>query len=202
MKMRAQRAVEQPLLDDELRDLLERAMGGDARSYEAFLRKVGDMIRAYLMKSVKPSRTRPEQVEDLVQDVLLAVHNKQDTYRKGLPIRPWLYAIARYRLIDSYRASGREPLVHFAEESSFDEIADDRESDFGTSRMDVETLMADLPEKQKQVLMLAKIEEVPLVEIAERMGMSLSAVKVSIHRAMCALRTSYGNSPEGEDEDR
>ena len=158
------------------------------------------MLRSYLKKSVGSGRVSHEQIEDLVQDVLMAVHQKRGTYRTDLPIQPWLFTIARYRLIDSYRAEGRKPIVlSFEDELGLvDNIADSAhngDTDSSSDKRDVDALLSSLTEKQRTALHLAKVEELPLAEVSSRMNMSLSAVKVTIHRALATLRRNQNSKP-------
>ena len=187
-------------LETELRDLFLRSLDGDQKSYATFLERIAAMLRTHLQKSVNPGRVSREQIEDLVQDVLMAVHQKRSTYRTDLPLMPWLYSITRYRLIDSYRAEGRKPLIHSFEDGfDAESIADDSTSDDGMARADLEIVMGCLSAKQKQVLHLAKVEELPLAEVGSKMNMSLSAVKVTIHRAMEALKKNAKKGAPSED---
>jgi RNA polymerase sigma-70 factor (ECF subfamily) len=189
--------------EQELHGLMALSLNGDAKAYEALLERIATMIRGYLMKSARASKTSPQQVEDLVQDVLLAIHQKRHTYRTDMPVMPWIFSIARYKLIDSIRAQGRTPIVSWPAEDSdeFEAAASVDAAQAGaTDRMDVETLLEELPEKQRQILMLAKVEELPLNEISKRMKMSLSAVKVTIHRAMATLRRTQNPKLGGDNE--
>jgi RNA polymerase sigma-70 factor, ECF subfamily len=176
-------------------------MNGDQKSYAMFLERVAGMLRTYLKKSVNPGRVSNEQVEDLIQDVLMAIHQKRSTYRIEMPLMPWLYSITRYRLIDSYRAEGRKPMVlSFDENFDLNEIADESEPQESNCKAELEVVMGCLSDKQKQVLHLAKVEELPLAEVSVRMKMSLSSVKVTIHRAMEKLKRNAGEEVDREDK--
>lgn len=188
-------------LETELRELFLSSMNGDEKSYALFLERIAGMLRSYLKRSVHPGRVSQEQIEDLIQDVLLAVHQKRSTYRTDMPLMPWLFSITRYRLIDSYRAEGRKPLIRaFDETFNVDDIADTSAVENTSSKADLEVVMSCLSEKQKQVLHLAKVEELPLAEVGTRMNMSLSAVKVTIHRAMELLKRNAGKEADRDDQ--
>ena len=88
------------VIEDRLRDLLVRGLAGDASSYHAFLKELSTHLRAFLKRRL--SRL-PDEVEDLVQETLLAVHNQRHTYDAGQPLTAWVHAIARYKLIDLLR---------------------------------------------------------------------------------------------------
>lgn len=156
------------------------------------------MVRLRLKRS---SRLAGEQIEDLVQEVLLAIHNKRDTYRVDLPLLPWMHSITRYKLIDSIRAQGREPAFCEWNDELGQSVSDEAADSF-VATSDLETLMASLPEKQREILRLAKLEEMPLQEIGTRMNMSLANVKVTVHRALASLRKSQADRDPIEDVSR
>lgn len=144
------------------------------------------MLKSYLLHTMNPRLRSQEQVEDLVQEVLISIHRKKDLFSAELAFLPWVYAIARYRLIDSLRMEKRRPeCVEWVEK--FDRVAS---SDMPklTEEEDGESLMSGLSKAQQEILKLAKVDEMPLSEIAAKKGMSLSAVKVSVHRSLKLLR--------------
>jgi RNA polymerase sigma-70 factor (ECF subfamily) len=171
-------------LETQLRESLLAALEGDREAYRSFLKRVASIVTAYLMKSMNPSQRTVEKVEELTQDILMSIDRKRATYRPEMPILPWIYAIARYRLIDSIRAEARRPkTVVWMEEH--EQIAESSEPE---NDADVEAMLADLNDRQREILTLAKLDEMPLAEVARKMGMSLSAVKVTVHRAILAIR--------------
>ena len=94
--------------EDELRGLLVRGLAGDAAAYHAFLKELSGFLRAYLRRRLARI---PDDVEDLVQETLLAVHNQRHTYDAAQPVTAWVHAIARYKMIDLLRRrAGREGL--------------------------------------------------------------------------------------------
>ncbi len=187
MKLEGQLKFANKDRDSELRELLRLSIDGDTQAYNTFLKRVAEMLTSYLTKKMS-ARSSKLGVEDLVQDVLLAVHQKKHTYRSDLPILPWLFSIAKYRLIDSYRQASKHELVTFDDDlNSFNDFA----ISASEARLDVSTLFESLPPKQREVLRLAKIEELPLEEISRRVDMSVPAVKVSIHRSIQLLRKTY-----------
>lgn len=85
------------------------SLRGDRVAYEKLLEQVAIMVRMYLHRTLGSRQGSVEKVEDLVQEVLISIHQKKESYRSSQPILPWVYAIARYRLIDSIRAEKRRP---------------------------------------------------------------------------------------------
>ena len=94
--------------EDRLRDLLVQGLAGDTATYHAFLKELSAHLRAFLRGRLP---RLPDEVEDLVQETLLAVHNQRHTYDAGQPLTAWIHAIARYKLIDLLRRrAGRDAI--------------------------------------------------------------------------------------------
>ena len=90
--------------ENELRALLLRGVDGDAKAYRAFLDQLGGHLRGFLRRRLP----QPDELEDVLQEVLLAVHNARQTYRAEQPLTVWVQAICRYKLADHYRTRGRQ----------------------------------------------------------------------------------------------
>jgi RNA polymerase sigma-70 factor, ECF subfamily len=175
-------------LEKELHLGIRKGLEGDREAYEKFLLKVASIVRGYLFNNLSKANRTDERVEDLVQDVLLSIHRKKHLYRLDLPVIPWLFTIARYRLIDHWRAEmKRPPSVEWAEDFDPPAPADGSLSD--SQLFELEELLEGLSSKQKQILILAKAEKIPLADIARQFDMSLSAVKVTVHRALRKVRS-------------
>jgi RNA polymerase sigma-70 factor (ECF subfamily) len=165
---------------------------GDQASYRVLLQELSSLLKAYLMKTMNPRLRSKEQVEDLVQEILVSIHRKRDLYSVDRPFLPWVYAIARYRLIDSLRMESRRPeCVQWVDK--FESLVSSEMPKFPEEE-DGMSLMSDLNEREQQILKLAKVDEIPLEQIAKQKGMSLSAVKVSIHRSLKTLRKKADKS--------
>ncbi|MBK3405244.1 sigma-70 family RNA polymerase sigma factor [Methylorubrum populi] len=176
--------------ENELRALLSAGLAGSATEYRRFLERLGPHLRAYFKgKLVRSGRAAPE-AEDLVQETLMAVHTRRHTYDTGQPVTPWLYAIARYKLIDHLRRT-QASFADVPVEDAGELIAQD---DHGAveSTLDVERLLARLPAKMRQAVRSMKIEGLSVTEAAARSGMSESAIKVSVHRGLKAMAVIAG----------
>lgn len=159
------------------------ALDGNAASYQLFLRQVSGLLRAYLRRRLSST---PDEVEDLLQETLLAIHCQRHTYRRDALLSPWLYAIARYKLIDFLRRRSRQEALH----EPLDEEADywlQRDDDAHASNRDFERMLAALPAHQLLPIMHTKLEGRSVAETAGLTGMTASAVKVGVHRGMKAL---------------
>src|SRR6478752_1702871 len=98
--------------DDEWTGLMQSAMAGDGAAYHRLLRSVTPVVRASARQGLSRAGQPPDQAEDIVQDILLAVHLKRHTWDAEAPFAPWLFAIARNKLIDALRRRGRRVFVN------------------------------------------------------------------------------------------
>ena len=170
-------------VEDRLRDLLVRGMAGDAPAYHAFLKELSAHLRAFLRRRL--SRL-PDDVEDMVQETLLAVHNHQHTYDASQPLTAWAHAIARYKMVDMFRRrTGRDALnVPLDDEMAVFAQSDTEAAD---ARRDLGKLLERLPDGQRLPILHMKLEGLSVVEAARLTGMSESAIKVGVHRGLKAL---------------
>jgi RNA polymerase sigma-70 factor (ECF subfamily) len=169
--------------EEQLKDLLVRGLGGDSQAYHAFLKALSAFLRAFLRGRL----TRvPDEVEDIVQETLLAVHNQRHTYDRGQPLTAWVHAIARYKLIDFLRRrAGREALNEpLGDDDEFFSVSDTEAHD---ARRDLVVLLERLPDRQRLPIVHVKIEGLSVEQTAKLTGMSESAVKVGVHRGLKAL---------------
>jgi RNA polymerase sigma-70 factor (ECF subfamily) len=177
-------------VETRLRDQLLAGLAGDAVAYRQFLAALATHLRAYFRRRLFHAT---DEVEDLVQEALLAVHLQRHTYRRNLPLTAWVHTIARYKYVDLLRARSRREALH--------DPLDDHHGLFATAdfdaadaRRDLATLLQSLPPKQRQALYLTKVEGASTAEAAAAMGMSEVAIKVSVHRALKALSARFGRS--------
>ncbi len=172
----------------ELSKLMRLAQGGDSQSYRLALMKMRDMLSKYIRNSFRRFRIPMEDsAEDVLQEVLLAIHQKRETYNPQQFFLPWMYAIARYKVIDYLRRSK----ITLRSTVSLDDEMENLESLMtleAESFLDAEKLIALLPEKQKEILLLVKIEGLSMEEASSKTGYSVSDVKVTVHRAIKALQ--------------
>ena len=169
--------------EDRLKELLVRGLAGDTPAYHACLKELSAHLRAFLRRRLA---RLPDEVEDLVQETLLAVHNQRHTYDAGQPLTAWVHAIARYKLVDLLRRRAvREALNDPLDDEPGLFAASDTEA--AEARRDLARLLERLPERQRLPIIHMKLEGMSVVEAARLTGMSESAVKVGVHRGLRAL---------------
>lgn len=172
----------------ELHALFVRGLDGEHAAYQAFLQKLSAHLRAFLRRRLFGW---PDEVEDLVQECLLAMHNKRHTYQTDQPLTAWVHAIARYKLIDLLRSKSGCEALH---DPLDDDLAVFAESstDASDARRDLTGLLETLPDRQRLPIEHVKLKGLSVMEAAALLGMSESAVKVGIHRGLKALGKRVG----------
>jgi RNA polymerase sigma-70 factor, ECF subfamily len=170
-------------LESELKPLWLKAQSGDDAAYGQCLRLLASRLRAYLKRRLS---AMPDEVEDLVQETLLALHLQRGTYDPELPVSAWAVAIARHKLVDLWRRRGRRDSLHDAIDDVDEQLLAVDPDDAG-ARRDLEVLLQDLPHVQRQAITLTKLEGLSVAEAAIRTGASESAIKVQVHRGLKRL---------------
>ena len=163
--------------ENRLHELLVRGLNGDAAAYHQFLKALSAHLRAYFRKRLFQ---RPDEVEDLVQETLLAVHNQRHTYRSNQPLTAWVHAIARYKLIDLLRARASHDALTDPLDDELEVFAAS-DSDAADAKKDLGKLLAGLPDRQRLPIVHVKLEGLSVVEAAQLTGMSVSAIKIGVH---------------------
>ena len=165
------------------RDLLVRGLAGDGVAYHEFLKGLAVHLRGFVRRRLAHL---PDDVEDLVQETLLAVHNKRHTYDSDQPLTAWVHAIAKYKLVDLLRRrANREGL----NDPLGDEVDVFSAADYeaAEAHRDLNKLLLLLPDRQRLPIIHVKLEGLSVAEAARITGMSVSAIKVGIHRGLRTL---------------
>jgi len=160
--------------------LMAATQDGDKAAGNVLLSEVGVWLERYFRR-----RLPPHQIDDLVQEVLIAFYTKRGTYDPSRPFLPWLAAIARYRWVDHLR----KVYKHDGKELMEDDAVEDSEEEVVLARVSLDRLFQQLPDKQSEVIELVKISGLSIRETAEKTGQSESLVKVNIHRGLKKLAT-------------
>jgi RNA polymerase sigma factor (sigma-70 family) len=172
---------------------MRSAQAGDAPAYAQLLHGLIPLLR----RAVRRQRAflKPQDVEDLVQDILLSLHEARTTYNSARPFLPWLMAITRNRVTDGARRyisrSAHEVVVAQLPET----FSTDDPNRIGEVYGDPDALrlaMKTLPRGQRDAIEMLKLRELSLKEAAAQSGTSVAALKVAVHRGMHALRKMLG----------
>lgn len=171
------------LTEDPLATLLRAANADDRQAYARFLRAVTPIVRGIVR--ARSRNLPPDQYEDIVQDVLLGIHLKRHTWDEAYALRPWLYAITRYKIIDAYRKRGMA--IHLPIEDYIDVLPADQTADPLTARDDrveVDRLLAQLDPRSAEVVRALSLRDEPQADVSARLQMSPANLRVTLHRAI------------------
>ena len=170
--------------------LMRAANSGDGAAYERLLRELTPALRGMARRAIARSGS-PLDAEDIVQETLIAIHLKRQTWISTEPLGPWLRAIARHKAIDALRRRGRH--VHLPVEDFEDVLpAEDAGPDF--PRRDLERHLHHLSARQREVIQSIALDGNSIRATAERFHMSEGAVRVALHRAVAALAAIIQNA--------
>ncbi|MDR3412422.1 MAG: sigma-70 family RNA polymerase sigma factor [Formivibrio sp.] len=169
--------------EDRLRDLFVRGLAGQNEAYQTFLKELSAHLRGFLRKRLV---RLPDEVEDLVQESLLAVHNQRHTYDPDQPLSAWVQAIARYKLVDLLRRRSAHDLLNDPLDEESDIFASS-DAQAAEAHRDLNKLLDELPNQQRLSIVHTKLEGLSVKETAQITGMSESAIKVGVHRGLKAL---------------
>jgi RNA polymerase sigma-70 factor, ECF subfamily len=169
--------------EQRLKALFVAGLAGDESAYRSFLCELRRHLRVLLRRRIPQLR---EDLEDLMQEILVAVHNARHTYRPNEPLTAWVRAIARYKLMDFFRTRARRESLHESIDD-YDDIFSSSDEESADARRDIDKLLGQLPHKQRLSILHVKLQGLSIAEAARLMGLSESAVKVSIHRGLRVL---------------
>lgn len=167
--------------------LMAAAQDGERAAYDRLLREILPFIRAVVSRHHRA----PDRLEDVVQDVLLTLHRVRHTYDPARPFTHWLATVARRRSIDALRRRGRTDRLEIADPVAYETFADpaaNKEMEVRERTAGLGGAIAALPQGQREALELVKLREMSLAEAARTSGKSIASLKVSVHRAIKALR--------------
>lgn len=165
--------------EEQLKALMEMGLDGDSAAHATLLRALVPLLRSFYRRRMRGE----DDLEDLVQETLIAVHTRRETYDRGRSFTAWFYAVARYRLIDHLR---RQRVLVPIEDVESILIAEGFEDSIN-ARMDIDGLLATLSPKQARVIRDTHLTGKTIAEAARSAGIGESDVKVSVHRGLRAL---------------
>jgi len=168
--------------ESALRPLWTRAQRGDEDAYRDALKRIAARLRGYFGRRLTGL---PDEVEDLVQETLIALHLQRATWDPAFPVGAWVHAIARHKLADLWRRRGRREALH----ESIDDVDGASLPSFEEqpARRDLLVLLDALPSAQRRAIALTKLEGLSLAEASARSGVSVAALKLQVHRGLKRL---------------
>ena len=173
------------VIEAELKNLMIAGLDGDAAAHRSLLERLARHLRGYYKGRLARIGRSATEAEDLVQEALLAIHTRRHTYDPTELLTPWVHAIARYKLIDHLRRT-RASLGDVPIDAAADITAQDDHVG-AESAYDLQRLLNRLPQKMRRAIQCVKLDGLSVTEAASRCEISVSAVKVNVHRGLKAL---------------
>lgn len=173
--------------EEQWAGLMRAGLGGDETAYRILLADLAKTLRVRVRAEVEKMGQGNADVEDIVQETLLAVHLKRHTWDSALPFSPWFNTVARYKTVDALRRRGRRRQVALDEGL---EIAAPPEAETLAER-DADRILAELGDRQARVVRAVSLEGRSAAEVGADLGMSEGAVRVTLHRALKELARRY-----------
>jgi RNA polymerase sigma factor (sigma-70 family) len=168
------------LSEAQLRAWMVGGLEGDAGAHEALLRALVPLLTSFYRRRLRDAES---DVEDLVQETLISIHTRRGTYDRDRPFTAWLYAIARYRMIDHFRRRR----VHVPMEDVEAILITEGFEEAVTAGIDLDSLLGTLSPKQQRAIRDTRLDGLSVAEAASGAGIGESDVKVSVHRGLRAL---------------
>lgn len=159
---------------------MERVQRADADAYRVLLEDVAPVLRRFLARRVRDG----DDLDDVYQDALLALHRARNTYEPGRPFDAWFFAIAKHVSATHFRRATARARREVPEDGS---VRDGAAADDGLEWRLRRALDA-LPVSQRTALHLLRLRGLSLEEAAAEAGTTVGAMKVRAHRAFKALR--------------
>jgi RNA polymerase sigma-70 factor (ECF subfamily) len=167
---------------------MRAAMSGDEKAYSSFLVAVAPHLRVMARRRCEHFGAPVSEAEDVVQEVLITIHLKRGTWDTARPIGPWISTIVRNKLIDSLRRRGHR--INVPIEDVIDILQAEEQPD-GLDMLDVDRMLEQLKDPQKDIVRSISVNGADVRETAERLHMTEGAVRVSLHRALKTLAALY-----------
>ena len=170
------------ITDDRWEVLLARANDGDEAAFLRFLTEVTPPLRGLIR--ARGRGLPPDLHEDILQEVLLAIHLKRQSWRRDTPVRPWLYAVARHKVVDAFRRHGCRV------ELPLEDVADILAAEAGPAPMaarDADRMLGMIDARSAALVRAVRLEDQTTEDAAARLGLSAGAARVVLHRALRRL---------------
>ncbi|HTY56276.1 MAG TPA: RNA polymerase sigma factor [Candidatus Binataceae bacterium] len=161
-------------------ELMERAQQGDRDAFHTLFNDVGPLINRFVTRRIR----EPNEVEDVCQEILLAVYQSRHTFQPTRPLEPWLFAIAHNVCADH----NQRHWARVSRQKPIDDLPDSPSEGEAAVGVDLRRALGRLSPSQLQALRLTKIEGLSLAEVSEKTGDSVGSLKVRVHRAYELLK--------------
>ncbi|AYF43579.1 MULTISPECIES: RNA polymerase sigma factor [Halobacteriovorax] len=175
---------------NDLKKLIILSQNGDQEAYRIFLEAISHIVKKIVSVKVFNESHR----DDICQEILMSIHHSLPTYSPERPVTPWVNCIIERRIIDYIRKYSKLK----EREEEFQEDVTNPQDLTNTGIDSIEKLIINeqlsvlinkyLTEELKRPLLMAKIEGHQTKEVAETLGITESAARTRISRAMAKLK--------------
>lgn len=187
------RCLSKSTRDTEWSDLMRAAIAGDGGAYQRLLTDLSRALRATVRRGLGGTGLSGSDAEDVVQEVILAIHLKRHTWDQSKPIGPWIMAITRNKMIDEIRRRGRRTEVPI---DGLLDVLEASGQDDAIHAYDAARVLSGLKGKARDIVQAIAIDGATAKDVAQRLGMSEVAVRVQLHRSLKSLADVYQEKPE------
>ncbi|WP_269714781.1 sigma-70 family RNA polymerase sigma factor [Caulobacter sp. NIBR2454] len=172
----------------QLKAWMNGGLDGDAAAHAELLAALVPLLQVFFRRRLRDGHS---EVEDLVQETLIAIHTRRESYDRDRVLSAWIFSIARYKLVDHFRRTRRHVPLEGLEEILIAEGFEEGSN----ARVDVNQLLGGLPTKQSRAIRQTRLDGLSITEAASQSGLSESDVKISVHRGLKAVaaRLSRGS---------
>ncbi|WP_439572862.1 sigma-70 family RNA polymerase sigma factor [Phreatobacter sp.] len=170
--------------DEQWSAWLRAGLTGDEGAYRRFLRDLAPFLRGLARSGLSRAGRSTAEAEDIVQEVLIAIHTRRTSWMQDQPVLPWVRAILKHKLIDALRRRGSSGAVNIDDLSEVIAAPNDAPE---IATRDVVRLAESLPDGQRAVIRAMFVDGHNTAETAAALSMSEGAVRVALHRALSGL---------------
>jgi RNA polymerase sigma-70 factor (ECF subfamily) len=176
--------------DEQLSAWMRAANRGDQDAYRSLLSALLPILRQIAVKSLARVGAATVDSEDVVQEIMLAIHMRRHTWDESAMVMPWVYGIARHKIIDALRRRGRRLEVPLDE---FEEIIEAPVGREGLSEQELVRFVHRLGDRQRTIVLAVSVEGLSIRDAAQRLGISEGTARVTLHRGLKTLARIYGS---------
>lgn len=174
------------MLDNEtqFKQVMIKAQAGDSGAYSELLLGLVSFLKNYLKRRIFDKN----EIEEVIQEILLALHKSLHTYDSEKSFMSWLMSIVEYKIIDYIRALQKHKSVNI---ESIPNIFASMNTD-SDLKLDLEKAISGLSSREQNILTRLKVEGHSINEVAKQLKLSGANVKVIAHRAYLNLKKQFG----------
>ncbi|MEM0923423.1 MAG: sigma-70 family RNA polymerase sigma factor [Pseudomonadota bacterium] len=172
-----------------------KARSGDRTAYARLLGDVAERVRRFARSRMARSGHGTDELEDIVQEVLVALHTKRGTWDPSRPVGPWIDAIIRYKTADALRRMSRRAVLTDTLDVVSETIAATPSAVHPADLRDLDRHLDTLPKRERGVVVALSLEGVTVRKCAERLGITEGAVRVAFHRGLQRLEHLANREP-------